>query len=511
MKAKHLIEAIGLLDDTLIAQYDAYKPAKRKWLRPAIAAACICLLAGTGWGIMNGTLKMGGSTAGSGSTGHEENSSFMHYEGPVMPLTLLEENADVTASRELTFDFLAYSEPYEYYEYKGETKPVFRTGCTALDSYTLYNGTDADISLTALYPFTGSIRDLSDEKFSVSVDGEKIDPELLPGSYAGGFEGVWTKDGLDDTTLNLHPPGAFADYVQLLENGAYLERTLSDAPILDQPVNVYSFTENTAPEGYDAATQSISFYIDPSETTILSFGFEGGEWREDGFRRFSFFVPRIRRRESKLLTILGEDIADYTLQGYQNGACEEGNELDGVSSVITRTEMTLEQLMQQVTEEIALYYWDGEMTERQMQMTLRGAKELLTDYGVLSNSSVMRYDDGRLDDLISEAYAQERVFYAEIPLTIPAGGSINIDITLWRGGSYDYACSGKYSGIIGYDCAAHLGSNLDLTSQQVTLVNADDIQIVRQNFGFDLQNGITTVSIGEQDQYYMEVKKAEDQ
>ncbi len=412
-----------------------------------------------------------------------------------MPLTLAEENAGVRAEREITFDFSGSDQPY-------------RVGCTVQDAYTLYNEADTDTAVTALYPFTGTIDDLPDFAFSVSVDGAQVRTEILPGAYAGGFEGAWTGDGTDGTTLNLDPPGEFAEYERLLGNGAYMERALADAPVLDQTAAVYDFTGSTAPEGYGAATQSISFIIDPDATKIMTFGFEGGEFGDDGFRRYSFFIPRGTRPESKRLIVLGADIASYTLQGYQTGACEKGNELEGVTSVVSRTEMPIDQLMTEIALEIAANYFDGKMNEQQMEMTLRGAKELLLDYGILSDGPVMRYDDGRLGELFTEAYVQERVFYARFPLTIPAGGSVQVEASLRRGGSYDYACIKGDADIKGYDLATHLGSTLSITGQEASIAHTEGIELVRENFGFDLDSQITTVSLGDEKQYYMEVRPA---
>ncbi len=80
-------------------------------------------------------------------------------------------------------------------------------------------------------------------------------------------------------------------YKALLENGCCKSNAFMPYPVLSQQVTVYSFTDFEAPEEYDAATQAISFTIDPDKTTILQYGFNGGEIGDDGFRRYSYFVP----------------------------------------------------------------------------------------------------------------------------------------------------------------------------------------------------------------------------
>ena len=46
-----------------------------------------------------------------------------------------------------------------------------------------------------------------------------------------------------------------------------------------------------------------------------------------------------------MLVVLGEDIGDYTLQGYQDGGCDPGKEIGGVSCTVTRSETTLDAVL----------------------------------------------------------------------------------------------------------------------------------------------------------------------
>ena len=52
-----------------------------------------------------------------------------------------------------------------------------------------------------------------------------------------------------------------------------------------------------------------------------------------------------------------------------------------------------------------------------------------------------------------------------------------------------------------------LGSNLDFTVQKAALTNTDNIEITKQNFGFDLETGITEVLLDpNQAHYYLEIR-----
>jgi hypothetical protein len=52
-----------------------------------------------------------------------------------------------------------------------------------------------------------------------------------------------------------------------------------------------------------------------------------------------------------------------------------------------------------------------------------------------------------------------------------------------------------------------LGSNIAFTVQSASISNYDTIEIVRQNFGFDLTAGVTKVDlVMDEPHYYLEVR-----
>ena len=141
----------------------------------------------------------------------------------------------------------------------------------------------------------------------------------------------------------------------------------------------------------------------------------------------------------------------------------------------------------------------------------RAVGELMAEYGPISETVKDRYAGGRLDDIISETMSMDRVLYLAVPVTIPAGGQIDIAFELWKEPSFDYGCSGsEHVGLQGYDFVTQLGSNLAFTEQRAALANTDSIQIERQNFGFDLEHGVTRVTLNpETEHYYLEIRPKE--
>lgn len=550
MSGEQLFRIFGLVDDDLIEEaapgFQANTAVRRPWRRVLAAAACLAVIWGASFvwrsgvfiGGLGSTMAGDGAAPGVSSDSGEaanngaasgsdpgdavqdneplsvEGAAFMSYAGPVFPLTTVETDTGLAAERTLTWDFTtgAYQD--------GSPR---QWGAAVTDGYTLSNPTDEDVTVTALYPFAGSFLDLAEQRPTVTINGMEIETTLYAGAYAGGFQGVWESNGedgyqLDGTTLNLESPDSWTDYKALLENGSYLSQALGDAPVLDSPVTVYEFSDFQAPHAqYRAATQAIEFTIDQEKTTVLTYGFNGGSWDCDtGWRQYDYFVPDgvHHNTDLKLLMVLGEDIGAYTLTGYENGGCER--EIDGVSCTVTRRETTLDAAL----DELCRYYyndyagWQYGMEDSAVEavpypLFRRTVAELLVQYGVLSGDAMVdRYADGRLDDMVSEAMGHDRVLYLAVPATVPARGSVDITFKLWKGPSFDYGCSGSENvGLQGYDMVTKLGSTLDFTAQTAALANTGNIEIIRQNLGFDLENGVAEVSLDlAQEHYYLEIR-----
>lgn len=524
MRAERLFRVLGLADPALIEEALEVRRRRTEWRRWAALAACLTLVMGLGWlaaggfggygsgmpggtdsGSSGGDSAAPGDPAGPGADSGEAGLSFLSYAGPVLPLTTAEDSAALTAEREITWDFARGAYP------DGEPR---QWGAEVTDAYVLRSSTGEDVTVTALYPFAGSFSELEEALPAVTVNGEAVEPALYAGPYSGGFQSTFGAEEPD--TMNLREPGGWEEYKALLESGDYQAQALGPYPALDTPVTVYRFSDFAAPhEKYRAATQAVSFDLDESRTKIFTYGFNGCEW-DEGFRRYSYFVPDGKRNEPelKLLIVLGEDIGEYTLQGYQDGGCDPGEEIEGVSCTVTRSETTLDKVLDLACRDCLEGYggyaegWvteDGPVT---FEMYRGAAAELLTRYGLLSGAPMDRYADGRLDDLLMETLGQDRVFYLRFPVTVPAGGSVGVECGFWKEPSFDYACSGSENeGLQGYGLAVRLGSPLEFTRQSAALVNAENVEIAGQNFGFDPAGGVSSVELDlEEEYYYLEIR-----
>lgn len=531
MSGRWLFEAIGEVGGDLIEE--ALEPARaprRHVGRYLALAACLCLIVGGGIGIARSGWRMSGSagdcttgtgavdggntTAASGggadgadhdaaapgdvagATGDEKSmgGAYMSYDGPLLPLTVLEQTDDLTASRAVTVDLTGSD--------GGETALV-------TDEYVLTNTADTAQTVTLAYPFAASLRKISAP--TLSVDGQAMETALLVGAYAGGFCGAGPEDW-ETGSFNLAQPDSWEDYAALLADGTYLERALADAPSLDEPVVVYRFSDETAPEDARAATVAIWFTIDPEKTTILTYDFNGCGWEsETGPRQYSYFVREwANEQHDRVLVVLGEDIGEYALAGYDNGSCDESVRNDAITATVTRTETTLGALVDELCENSLatserMY---GEAADATAAQLSRAVREMLGDYGLLAGAPAQRYDDGRLDDLVSDTLASERVIYQTVEVTIPAGASVTVTAQLEKRGSFDYFYDDAREVVYGYDLATRLGSALTLTEQTLTVLPFEGAALVDSDLPLDSIPDVWTATLEDAREHgYFEVKK----
>lgn len=503
MKEKKIFDALTEVRDEYIEEARTTRlkkqaPGWNKWT--AIAACAIMAIGISGALLLQNFLPFGGNT-GSGDAGHGESSIFMSYAGPVFPLTLSEEDNTMMTIRNILYDFSLPNED-----------SIRVWGANVEDSYTLSNSSTEEKTIKAIYPFAGSFNELQEQMPIITVNGQEVSPTLYAGDYSGGFTGVHGADDLSGSA-NILQLNGWEGYKALLEDGSYESNAFAPYPVLSLQVTVYTFTDFETPEEHDAATQAISFTINPDKTTILQYGFEGGEIVDNGFRRYSYFVPdeMSMRRGTKLLIVIGDDITDYTLQGYKNGACEKGNELDGVSATVTRKERVLSDVLGELIDNFFDQYGDGNSLAVTKEMFLGAVSEFMVQYGLLSESVRDRYQYGMMEDIISETKNLQRVFYLEFEITIPAGRSVSVTADMHKKPSYDFACSGSDNkGIQGYDMVTRLGSNLSFDALTAELTSTDRIEIVRQNYGFSLLQGVTKVELDPaEEHYYLEIRPVE--
>lgn len=537
MTSETLFEAITQVKDELVDEAAGAKPAGRRgnWLKFGAAAAALAVVAGLGAGALWGQPGSGQNPpgfgpgdprapigdvppdnreppdGGPGGPGHEEGSVFSAYAGPVFPLIVPAGGEELRAERALSYDFAPWGEEGEY----GRQSTDLRV----TDGYTIANPTGEDKTVTLFYPFVSSLYELEGDTPALRVDGERAQTALHGGGYTGGFQGVYGGEEAGPL-LNLDTLHHWEEYRDLLAGGGYLEDAVGDRENLSHvPVTVYEFTEYWGPEpnsqaGIPNPTIRAEFELDYGATTVLSYGFHGASIDPEAGRMIqSFSIPRSFEAENGdpfYLIVLGEDIANLTTQGYATGGADTTQTVEaGVT--VRRYADDLDSALRAVAE---LMYegWVWEGARPDFELYFRLMKKDLTDYGLISDEPVARYDTGWLMEM--DFQMVDRVFYLEAEVTVPAGGSVTVTAELVKRASYDHycGCSGAEAetrDVYGYDLMTRLESSLELTRQTVQAVNTQYVRIVRQNYGFDWENGADTVELDPAvEHYYLEVKRA---
>lgn len=512
MKVPKIAQAMNHIDDDLIAGADG-TPQKKKsgWIKWASAAACLCLALAGIYGIVGKPAELfpfpGGNAGGGGGDGV----TYMSYAGPVFPLTALENADGIIVRRNVDYDFSPYKSVTYHYEDKDGVHSYegYDTEAVVTDRYTLTNDTDEAKSLTMLYPFAGSLRDELSVIPELSADGKVLATQLQIGSYSGSFAGAWGGGG---ESLNLSQINSWEQYRALLSDGRYLQAALADAPVPNQPVVVYELSDRTASAEAMKETPDIvlEMTVDYSKTTVLSYGFNYGSTDiETGYLARGTHVPQsgsVDYGDSVYLIIVGEEPESFTMTGYRSRSTNKKDE--SVTASVTRYETTLGEILHTVNQSYLSQFFRAGGESSAVMQTLSDAQLLgvvskhLTAHGVQAE----RYDNGMLENLIGDAYAVKRVMYLRFTLTVPAGGSVELSARMTKDASIDFV--GKNRDRNGYDLVTQLGSNLLFAEQSASVSNTEDIEIIDQNFGFDLENGVTVVTLDKnQEHYRMDVRK----
>ena len=543
-QSERLFAILSQLQDRHIDQAGRYMGSKRPhWRRWTALAACLALLLGLGLILP----RLGGSSGGSGS-GSDGASTFMSYAGPVMPLTLKEENSAITAQRAITLDFAPWVPVWESNEervkertdlteeerqkvleeyqklYPEGGRYQYSSNILVTDAYTLTNSSPEDQTVTLLYPFTGQLRYLSARQPVLTVEGQELETALRVGAYAGSFEGVWagSLEGEAEGSVNLNFAESWEDYRDILADGSYAANALGDGPdVSGVPVVVYEFTDPYGPEADEEAgipnpSIRVAFDLDYDKTTVLGYGFHFGSYdRENGTMIQGFSIPEEgepRYGRSFYLLVMGEDIQNMTTGGYVTGGSDRDTPvLEDCGVSVERYESDRDTMLRQLlAQNLEEQLQVGEMTSGLgFEVYYRAFLEHMLAYGVLSPQGMERYGAGWIEEMTTDVQTVDRVCWLEAQVTVPASGSLTVTATMTKEGSFDYACASRENrGVYGYDLVTRLGSNLLCTRQTATLEDRGQITVIRQNFGFDLDSGVQTVELDQAaEHYYLEVKR----
>jgi len=252
--------------------------------------------------------------------------------GDSLARALAQAEPALSADREVLLDCAPYAEENA-------------AAITVADRYTIRNDSGEDCTVTVLYPFVSSLSDLDSLRPSLTADGAAVRSTLYPGAFPGWFGPASAEPELAEERWNIRHAESWTEYQTLL-TGSYQADALAPKTLPEQTVYVYSFTAsgNTTAS---AATLAITVDADPEQTTILTYGINGyGLDDATGQPQYSYFTNE-HGQSLHLLAVLGQDLSGYAMQGYTDGSCEQGKELDALEGTAAHTEMTLADFLRQ--------------------------------------------------------------------------------------------------------------------------------------------------------------------
>lgn len=477
MKEQKLFDAITNINDEFILEAITKKLEKRNFniVYPSIIAATLVLAFGISSFISN---NIGGSSSTSssitssttsGSSGSMSDITYMSYAGPIFPLNA-QNSEDITAERNITFDFAVNPE------------------INVQDSYILTNSTENDIVIQAEYPFISDLEYIDGNIPSISINNEEVTAELSMQQNYPIFNGE----------INFN---SFADFEELLNDINLDKIAFTGNALEDIPVKIYEFSDYGISEDMQTREhENIEFNLDREKTVVLSYGFNSGGFDESE-QLHGFSVPSSEDETDckKYLIIIGDDIENYTL--YR----EIGDIQVESECKITETEGDIKEALNLIIEDYKFLYLNHESTYSNDDILMYSTLYELENYLNFGNTEY-NFELLMLDELLHHVFYSERVLYLNFDITIPAGESVNIDISSTKEPSFNFAGSGKNEQSNGYELATTLGSSIDFTKQTAKVINLYNGEIQSQNFGFDIENGINEVVLDENvNTYYMEV------
>lgn len=427
-----------------------------------------------------------------------EYESFAEFNpGPLMPVTLAQANSSVTAQRDMTYDFSDVTKKSD--------------GFVAIrDSYEFTNSSDEDQTVTLLYPYQGTIYKMDNgSKPSVSVDGEIVDAEVATGSYYG-------KDsfGYDQLLSFAHSTDEMDCIIGDVASHADVKEV--DEELWNKNVLVYEFSDvKCAGNPTEYGAYAVKFKTDDYKN--IYFQDIGGVTYYEGYLYAGFYVEDVMNGDTpKIIFLDGNEPEDYSEQGYSCMEFFEQYEVDDVSASMTKRKVSFGQVFDEVmTSNRVAEKWgeERELSAQEQQLWKGFTAQIVSDV-VSRNAKDEEYDDmsayfsNNLSDMAYYAYTGTALFLVKNEVTIPAGGSIHVEYEYLKQGMHELTCpEPDFCDCYGYDNAINMGTNMTFTKQVANIAEQGNIEIIDQNYQFDLEAGVKSVDLElDAERYYMIVR-----
>jgi len=432
----------------------------------------------TGYLLMSLFLNTDGSDSG----------EFNFYRGPVLPMTSLNGAEGMEVRRNVDFDFAPYRDSKQYSHTGTGTAEI-------TDTYCMTNTTGESRMLELVYGFQGSFIDHPEEFPTIRVDGGIVQPELYPSVDPENL--VWYAHN-------------FEAYKKVLQEHDFLAIATAEPELADLPVKAYHFTDLAYNGGQVTAYPML-------KVTYTQEGYES-LWTNcvdvistDEKEHTQTLLFRVDRGEAWIFTIGGE-LQDLTLGGNRDYNIREDSlssgdsSLEGVEYRLEMFDTTLRSVLSRFAQEYD--YWAVEGHDHDPnpglvtpELLIDGAIKRMAQPDWVGKTTNVQSFQNLFDQVVTEV----RMMYLVFPVELEPGQSVTVEASFIQEPSFDNSGPKHYRE--GYELATKLGSDLGFTHLSSSLSNTASIELGEQNFGFDLEKGITDVTLElSVERYYLEVR-----
>ena len=419
----------------------------------------------------------------SGGTG-----SYNSYSGPVLPLAAVSGGEELEVSRHVDFDF----SPYEGYV----PSPIREGEAIITDTYRLTNPTSRDTTVRLVYPYEGRFKDQRKYTPTLTVEGKPAAAELFA--------------SLDEENAIFRAQN-FKEYQERMTATDYFAQATALPREQKTVVKVYHFTDITYHgEDYPYIFLTMEFRI-PEGASVWVNHFDVLSSDSEKGTHTVWFQDDLDERDGAYLFVVGGDVEELTFGGNLGHNVTKTSALTNVTCEYETYETTFEELIWQLAQKYD--YWavhDGDPDPGLLtpELLYRDAMKRMEDK-VGSAYDGIGWGVSVVEDAFCKAIEETRLLYWVFDVTIPAGETVEVEANYHQEASTDFGGGKKRRE--GYDMATRLGSELNVAALSASLTNPECIEILRQNFGFNLKKNITRVELSlEKERYFLEIAVKED-
>lgn len=409
-------------------------------------------------------------------SGCKGSSSYIFYEGPVMPLTSTSET-DIEVKRNVNFDFAAYENI--------EQLDFIKNGYAVVtDTYELTNPCDSVTTIELAYGFKGQFIDSKDQVPVVLVDGQIISPNL----YAS----------VDDKSL-INGAVNWDAFSKAMQENDYLSEAVASPIDGNTPVTVYHIYDIGFNQELTISDIFVDVGYDRSEGTVM--------WARD----YDVYFRATKQDQEHLFVninkgdvwiyVIGDELSNINIGANAGYDLSEKSFLDGLTYNVETYPSTLEYVISDYSHEYDFWVANGDDYENAGILTnellLNGALKRVNRTDKYHNSNEVH----RLAELFEHVVINERMLYWVFTIEIMPQSSTVVSI------AYQHKASeGSVNNQSGFDVATILNTTLKISEQTISVTNCNDIRIANQNMGLDLNAGVLCVSVDPNiDHYYLDI------